>query len=228
MSNTVPDKATKAALKRYPTQFYGRTWIFWAGTLLLGPFAILLCTGMVLFWFDIEQPVDDGAVFEMVLFGLFGLLFLIMTFISAFQVLARQTPILKIYKEGLWIRTIGTPIRTRMDFLIALTLLWRLVTLQLFQIRTVRLQWENIEAIPAEKGTLTITGWLSKKHDDAFQRGSASELEPYTSPPYEPYSFGVSIDKVREVVLYFWYNPNSRETLSSWQFDFTFDKQFKI
>ena len=87
---------------------------------------------------------------------------------SAFRVYALQWPILKIYKEGLWIRTIGKPIKIDpvVDALFGILLLipimlWQLVTLQMFQTRTVRLRWENIDTKQTENWNLVIAGRLT-------------------------------------------------------------------
>jgi hypothetical protein len=213
--------------KKYPTRFYARTWLYWAGVLVFVPFTI----------FPLILIITEGTPDkEEMIAAIIGIsIFMVCLIACAFQVYARQRPILKIHKEGLWIRSIGVPIKYNVFvgcllgyfviFLIAFILVWQLITLQLFRIRIVRLKWENITEWQANKGTFTrkeqflIGGWYEKDYHD-FEQEFA--LEPYWGS-YESGDFGMAIGKVSEAILFYMHNPDARETLPSWQDDeFTF------
>jgi len=206
--------------KKYPIRFYGRTWMFWAGVWFLGPMTVTLCGGYLPF---IVQGGDPKGRIVLTIFCLTLISFVI---VSIFQVFARQLPILKIYREGIMIRSIGTPLASNgplmlrivcvlgpLGILFALPLvnLWRCITLQAFQIRTVYLRWESIEVMSGSG--IRITGWIDKDADADF--GQDAPLEPY-EVSYEADSFGISIDKVSETLLFFLSNPGARDALPSW------------
>jgi len=206
-------------LEKYPIRFYGRTWIFWACTLILGHIAVFGCIMGPLFWLDIIKPANGRPGYEAgIPLTIISSLLMPFAINFAFQVYALQWPILKIYKEGLWIRTIGTPIKID-PVLIALfglllhilITLWQFITLQMFQTRTVRLRWEDIDTKQAGNWDLVIAGRLNEANKDSF------DPEDWYYIAYGADSFGMSVAKVKGVVFYFQNNPDSRETLPSWQ-----------
>lgn len=217
--------------KIYPTRFYGRTWLAWAGVLILGPFAFLFCFMGSLLILGIEQKPDGCDGFALMCMGL---VFLLMVFFSIFQVFARQSPILKIYREGIMFRSIGTPFASHNLILgilssvggillaFPLIIFWQCITLQAFRIRTVRWRWENvyIEAEPGgyfwtkPSGGFSISGLIDKDADEYL--GQDAPLESF-AVSYQGDSFGMSIKKVNEAIFFFLYNPDSRESLPSWQ-----------
>jgi hypothetical protein len=146
-------------------------------------------------------------------------LFVLLFSACIFQVYARKRPIFKIYREGLWIRSLGTPISVNL-FLntlclfipIILIVFWQLITLQVFRVRTVRLHWENVDVMSGED-SLTIIDWFNKENLEDF--GKHMSMEHYTVS-YGAYSFRIPIDKVNEAVQFFLHNPDSRKMLPSW------------
>ena len=212
-------------LQKYPTCFYGRTFIFWAGVLFLCP------TVAIWFIIGLAHPLgfELNADFEMGLASMIlGLILLLLVLASFFQVFARQTPILKIYREGMMIRIIGTPIPINHDnmylqivvhtggilLLFPLVVLWQCITLQAFRIRTVHLRWENVE-VAWETGILHVKGLIDKNMNDVFDQKAASESDYAVS--YYTASFGTPIAAVNESVQFFLHNPDARESLPSWQ-----------
>ena len=210
-------------MQKYPTRFYGRTWVFWAGILFLIPFAVLCLVMGLLAILGNEQVSDPEAWGGFIIAGLFISL---LACACCFQVFARQTPILGIYQEGIIIRTIGSPVLVNNLilrilcafglFIIILPLigLWKCITLQAFRIRTVRLRWEKVVTILPDEKSLTIAGWFEKDHDGGFELDAAPEF--YHAVSYDTDSFGISIGKVIEAVVFNAFNPDSREMLPSW------------
>jgi hypothetical protein len=92
---------------------------------------------------------------------------------------------------------------------------WQMLTLQMFQIRTVRLRWENIvEAIPPDWATFAVAGYYDKDMNDVFEQENSQK---YFAVNYRPDSFGTSLKKVIEAVQFYYHNPDARETLPSWE-----------
>ena len=214
--------------QQYPTQFYGRTWMFWAGTMFLP----LLVVGWFImglsFLFGFDQPPDGADSREMgIVLIVASVLFMPMVFATIFQVYARQTPIFKMYREGIKVRLLWVPIQGSsrlalillsfvpplLVLLFVLTLFWRFVTFRLFRVQTFLLQWEDIVEIQTGYNNLTIACWF-KNDLDEFEQESTSEIWRF---PYEADSFGTSIRKVNESVQFFWDHPDAREFLPSWQ-----------
>jgi len=217
--------------KGYPTQFYGRTGQYWLIALFVVFPAICICSitavmillGLFGIIHGVKSPFDSDVIYGVIIFIFFILLAIAVTF----QLCVRQRPILKIYREGLWIRTIWTSSRINpilgcllgIAFGFILTVLlktfimvWHVITLQAFRIQTVRLRWENIDILPKDSA-FTFTGWCEKEYDDF---GQDIPLE-YCTVDYQADSFGTSIDKVIEGVQFFLHNPDEREMLPSWQ-----------
>ena len=208
--------------QQYPTRFYGRTWIYWVGVLVVGSLATLGCILGPLFCFDVINLGNGDPGFlpgiPMVMVSL-----PLMPFAIAFvvQVITRQLPTLIIYQEGIWIRVVETPIQDYpvlqvlqlAMFQIVFVMFWRLITGQMFQTPTYRLRWENIETIWTETGTFAITGWIDK---DRFDFEQDAPLK-YLTISCTVDSFGTPIRKVNESVQFFLHNPDAREFLPSWQ-----------
>ena len=224
--------------QKYPIQFYGNTWGYWlAALLVVFPAvgiccltAIIMALGAIDGGHDVKDFADDDVIYGVIIFIFFILLAVAFTF----QICARQRPILKIHKEGLWIRTIG--ISRRKDSVLgcllgavfgfalvvlfrAFIMVWHVITLQLFRIRIVRLRWEDITDVQDMQRTFThnrkfkIAGWYKKEYNDFEQEFS---LEHY-GILYDAREFSVPIDNVISAVQFFQYHPDERETLPSWQ-----------
>jgi len=223
-------------MQQYPIRFYGRTLLFWLGSVFFGPIVVFLFTMSVLAILGMipmdAQPIPEDVPPEAVgviniIISLFFMLPLVLA--SFFQVFARQTPVLKIYREGMIIRTIGVPIFLDSDnphlkvalgtgggiIIIPLIILWQCITFQAFQIRTIRLRWENVEVV-SETRILRINGLTDVDMNNGFEQDTTPK---YHTVSYETHSFGVAIDKVIESVESFLHNPDSREMLPSWQDD---------
>ena len=203
-------------MQKYPIQFYGRTWIYWMGIVFLGLPAIFICALVLLSLLGIIESVqaepNRGAEIQLIVAGLFWLLFFVA---CAFQLYALQTPCLAISKEGIIIRTIGTPIRFNLILNILFGYLPLLIgVLWQFRVRLVRLQWEDIDVVVNTR-TLEINGMIDNDVDDF---GRETTREQHTSI-FGTDSFGVAFDKVIESVQFFLHNPDAREMLPSWQED---------
>ena len=217
-------------MQKYPIRFYGRALLFLVGILASAPIAIVGClmvpiSLLVLVW---EPTIASIGYVAMIIFYL---LFMLLFVACIFQVYVRQRPILKLCKEGLWIRSLGTPIsinpflNTLFGFIpIIIAVLWQVVTLRIFRIQMIRLQWENVDVMSGEDN-LTITGWFDKDNLDDFGRNDL--LENY-SISYGVYSFREPFDKVIESVQFFLHNPDSREMLPSWQDDDIVSDRFAV
>jgi len=197
--------------EKYPTRFYGRSLLFWVGLLACLPF---LAWGFLLLPVFLFAPDIDMLV-VVIFFSLFILLFAA----CVFQIRNRKRPILTICKEGLLIRSLGTPINIdpylniMFGFVpIVIIVFWRLITLQMFRKRTVRLRWENVDVMAGEDG-LTIIDWFDKENNNDV--GRRASLEHYTIS-YGVYSFRESVGRVGESVQFFLHNSAAREELPSW------------
>ena len=219
-------------LKKHRTQFYARTWVCWAGVLLLGP--------LVVGWFVVGllvllEPPDDVDAHKMGIFTFALSLFLVpMVLSSIFQVFVRQSPTLKMYREGIKIRHVWEPIQFHGCTTALLTLVYpiamiiygffflcRFLTLRLFKIQTFHLQWENITEIQMEKNKFTIFGWVETDSND-FEQDTPPDLWFFS---YEENSFGTSIKKVIAAVQFFWDNPDARKKLPSWDKENSFENE---
>ena len=197
--------------------------------MLLVPFLYLLVSDMI----EQVDPDDPADLWFFILFV--GLLSIPTLSVSIFQVYVRQSPILKIYREGIRIREVWTPIQEtpflRVSaytggvflalFFIAFVMLWRFLTLQMFQTRTFYLRWENITDMWAERNEryveaetlITIVGLIEQDHNDSEQ----DALVEHKSFSFPTGFFGRPLGIVFEAVDFFGYNPDARETLPSWQ-----------
>ena len=210
-------------MKKYPIVFYGRTWMVWAGTLIFGHLVVFGCIMGPLFWLNMIKPANGHPGYEAgIPLTIISLLLLPIAIACAFQVFALQWPILKIYKEGLWIRSIGTRsqsnpalIGTGIDMiLILLIILWHLITLQMFRTQIICWRWEDFDLL-IKYGTFSIVGWFDQESNGGFEQ---QVPVPHTVF-YGGDSFEMSIDIVREAIQYYSGNPDLRENLPSWQND---------
>ena len=212
--------------QQHPTQFYGRTWIYWTGVLVLGPFVAFWSFVGALVLLDIE-PYNGMDKLVGIIPVSIGLLYAPMILVCCFQVFARQTPTLKIYQEGMIVRSFGISIRFDSNNLIGqylwhalgaiylpLIVLWQCITSQAFRIRTVQLRWENFDVIRwTETGSYAISGWSDKDRHDSAQDTPLEHIEISCTAD----SFGTPIAIVSESVQFFRHNPDARESLPSWQ-----------
>ena len=202
--------------------------MFWLGILCTGPFASLFC---LLGLQEIARAHEAGIPLLVI-----GGIFLFVSAACAFQVLARQFSLLRVYREGIEIRTIGTPIQVDPilhilgfgSLVMLLIAFWHFVTLQMFRIRTVRLPWETVVVIPTKR-TLAIAGWFDKENDNSFEdnpfRGNTLEdnsfeqetSSEYYAVSYDAHSFGTPIGKAIKTVQFFLFSADSRVVLPSWQ-----------
>lgn len=221
------------ATNEYPTKIYGKTWILWACTLIIGQVACMGCILGPLFWLDIlkradGQPGSFGGIHMTVI----GLLLMPVAILFAFQLLARQWPIIKIYKEGLEIREIGTPIQIDpilsiigIGFIIIiLVAIWQLITLQIFRTKTSRLRWDEIPYIMKDTGSFTIAVSSSSETKETFDESGHSPTVHYS---YGPDSFSLPTEKVDEIVRHYRYTPGARESLPGWDDDFSIYRSFE-
>ena len=191
-------------MKEYPNQFYGRKYDVWGSILFALPIVVgLLLCGEVMKDSDTRDRRDLGIVLLVI-----GMVVAPIPLVFTYRLYALQWPILKIYREGLEIRIIGTTLPETpawdvigiTQFSTMLILIWQFITLQMFRTRTVRLRWENITEMLVGKDFFSIAGRADKP----------------VLVSYKKYSFGIPTDAVNEAVQFFLWNADSRETLPSW------------
>ena len=216
--------------KKYPTRFYGRTFLPWAGLLFLGPCSVAWCIMGPLFFLGIGIAPDEADSIGLGIgCTIAGLLSLPVVCDCCFQVFARQSPVLQMYLEGIKIRVLWFPIQSRslltnslLLFPILPLLLYvfvtfvRFLTFRLFRTQTYHLQWGHIIEMPVVADTFAITGWKSKEHDDFGQLDDDTPIDTITFT-YEADSFGQPNAKVIKAVRRFLFNPDVRKVLPSWQ-----------
>jgi len=214
-------------MQKYPIRFYGKTWQYWLAALFVVFPAVGICCltaimmllGAIGIVRDVKSFGDNDVIYGVIIFAFFILLAIALTF----RLCALQRPILKIHKEGLWIRTIMTSDQINpylgcllgfflTSLLRAFTMVLQVITLQLFRIRLVRLRWENIDVV-VNMRTLEIKGMIDKDEDDF---GQETTREHHASI-FGTDSFGTSFAAVTESVQFYLHNPDSREMLPSWQ-----------
>jgi hypothetical protein len=141
-----------SASTKYPTKFFGKTWIYQVQFFVLGLFAIFSLTMGVLFHFRIIKPADgrkdvSTAVIALLSIGA-GLLPVVGT--AIFNIAARRRPIFRICREGIEIRSIGDSKIKRMVFLPKLVrVVLLIVTLQAFRAKILRISWDRLSHIDA-------------------------------------------------------------------------------
>ena len=194
-------------MKEYPIQFYGRTLDAWGVVLIIGPLVAAACiAGALLNWGFVEIPDNhDGSRDIGFLLLIVGTVIMTVPLVFMYRLYALQRPILKIFREGLEIRTVGTTLPDIQawditHYLTMFILIGQFVTLQMFRTRTVRLRWENIHEMFEGKGVFSLAG----RTDRPFRVS------------YGCYSFGMPTDEVNEAVQFFLWNADFRETLPSW------------
>jgi hypothetical protein len=189
-------------LKKYPTRFYARTLLYWAGVFTIGPFASIGC------YEGLSGKAGDASITITII----GLILAILVIAWVFQIFARRQPLLQFYREGIMIRLIGTRMPeyfVGIGMIIAVFIIyWQFITLKLFQIRTIHWRWENLEPMLPKKGTLWIAGESGKD----VPLGYATYSSTYETDPFVKY-----LDDVIEAVQFYYHNPDQRETLPSWQ-----------
>jgi hypothetical protein len=212
--NSIPTEA------QYPTRFYAKKVMFALGVLSFGPIAVGSCYVGILHRLDHVKGIGrDAGTSEIIS----GAALMILVVACAFQTLARLCPVIKIHKEGLRIRTLGTPPYFSVLSLISpvhlllfiITTIFLFVTLQMFRIRKYHLRWEQIESTLLARGTFTIAGLCGIEND----ADDAQETPPvFRSITYDEDAFGItSVEELNEAIQFFLSNPDARETLPSWQ-----------
>jgi hypothetical protein len=210
--------------KTYPTQFYARTFVHWAGCFILVPLIVFYCSVFV-------DPPKAQLTRGETITGVIGISLTTVLWIACiFQVRVRQTPTLKMYREGIKIRLLAAPTRFEILLLnitawigpvrfcvIIFLVFWQFLTLRLFQVQTFRLRWENLLDMPMEKNSFTLSGWIERDRGD-FEQDAPLEQWEF---PYQADSFGTPIGKVFEAVQFYQFHYDAQETLPSWQNDDT-------
>lgn len=206
--------------KKYPICIYGKRWILWAITIIFGGFACFCCIAGPLFWTGVFVAADRRPRHEAgIPLTVAGLVLIPLFMNSLFQLYARYWPLICIYKEGLQIRTIATPLRSDLiSDILGITLIlivfvaaWQLITLQMFRTQTFYLPWENL-MIRSQSGTLDLIFPLHQNLSDY------EEEQLFFS--YNQNSFNISVEKAKKAILYY-KNPASRESLQSWEKSFS-------
>lgn len=191
-------------MQEYPNRFYARTSDAWGCVLLTGPAAVAVCVAWVLVCANAIEISDTGLILMVV-----GMVLTAVAMIFAYRVYASQWPVLKICREGLEIRSIGTTlpdapswdITGLVYYMLLFLLIWQFVTLRMFRTRTTRLPWADIHEMLTGKDAFTIIGCVDKPFRVSYMK----------------YSFGVPTDSVCDAVEFFLHNPASRDSLPGWE-----------
>ena len=211
----------------YPNHFYGKTWMLWAQVLVLVPITCLACIMGPLFLCDAIHTADGRPGHEAgIPLTITGLILVPITVILVFHLFARQWPIIRIFREGLEIREIGT--RVQIDpilnifglrlFLFTFVILWQLGTLRLLRVRTTRLRWEEIMSIASDRVILEIIGIPIR--ETSFPN-SATMDSPTCIFAYDGNSLGVPPDYAGAILYDLFHHPEKRHLLQSWESDKT-------
>jgi len=183
------------------TKFYARTWILWAGCFLSGFFGGVIALALLLDS-DIDNPIPLIITFICILSVFIGF---------AFRLSTLQKPIFLIRKEGIEQRIIGVPFFSLIGgpalALFPFELTWRLLTRKFFQVRVVRIRWDEIDTIVLRSGHLNINGLVVEED------GTRINENPFD---FKADAFGVSIIKVEIALQYYRNNISDRENLTSW------------
>ena len=129
--------------------FYGKTWIYWAQLLILGPLGGFSLIMGILFWTgtftDVHGKARPEAGPPMTIIGLFLLL---VALVAVFNIVKRISPILRCYREGLELRIIGMnsfgdlsePIK---HFIGIFIVLWGIISLRSFRVHRSFIPWSK-------------------------------------------------------------------------------------
>ena len=201
--------------------------MLWAQVLVLVPITCLACIMGPLFLCDAIHTADGRPGHEAgIPLTITGLIFVPIAILLVFHLFARQWPIIRIFREGLEIREIGT--RVQFDpslnilgigfILCAFIALWQLLTLRMFRVRTTRLRWEEIMSIASNRVILEIIGIPIR--ETSFPN-SATMDSPTCIFAYDGNSLGVPPDYAGAILYDLFHHPEKRNSLQSWESDKT-------
>jgi hypothetical protein len=203
----------------HPTQFYGKTWIYWAQSIIFGGLTLfglimgpLFLTGAMK-RADGKPAEDAGIGLTAVTLG-----FMLPVFVVAvFNLRVRRAPLIQIWREGIETRLIG---RTSIDGVplvpAMVRIVWGFITMQSFRNRALRTFWPDVRGaqvagLPAMR-ILFVNGVFREIPD-----GPLIVTEPVANRViFQQVDFKRPLPVVAEAIAFYASNPRLCDRLPSW------------
>jgi hypothetical protein len=203
----------------HQTQFYGKTWIYWAQSIIFGLFAIFgLIMGPLFLTGTMERADGKPGTEAGIGITAVTLVFMLPAFVLAvFNLRVRRLPLVRICREGVEARLIG---RTSIDSVPLVPglvrFLWGLISTQSFRNRPVRVHWPDlmdaqVTGLPAMR-VLSINGIFREFHD-----GLLIVTEPVANQAvFQQTDFKRPLQDVANAISFYTSRESIRGSLPSW------------
>lgn len=193
-------------------RFYGKTWIFWAQLVILGPFGLFAVVLGERFWTgamtDANGNPRPAAGPPMVITGS---VLLVVCLMAALHVARRVRPIVRCYRDGIECRLIGETSLDRVPGVPRFVrLAWAILSLQGFGARRVRFAWPQFDR--ARVGGRLMAGWLALD-GSAVDARTGLDAGPVL---FAQVAFRVPLQDVAEALNGFAGDPAARGRLAAW------------
>ena len=203
--------------EEHTTEFRGKTWFYVVAAIVFGGLAVLSLVLGPLFLFEIAkdargQPAPDAGLALTIMSVPLTLAFVLFVF----NAMTHRRPILRICREGLVIRLIGTSALDHVPLVPAIIrLLWAIVSFQGFRQRIVFVPWDSLRR-------LEITGLpMVRKLLIAKETGRSAEIYETKIHLFEmtlpEAAFAVSLDVIAGTIAAYFRDEDLRQDLPSWE-----------
>ncbi len=199
------------------TEFRGKTWFYVVLAVVFGGLAVFGLVLGPLFLFEIAkdargQPAPDAGLALTIMSVPLTLAFALFVF----NAISHRRPILRVCREGLVIRLIGTSALDHVPLVPAiLRLLWAIASFQGFRQRIVFVPWDSLRS-------LEITGLpMNRKLLIGQETGRSQEFHETKIHLFEmtlsEAAFAVSLDVIAGTIAAYFRDEQSRQDLPSWE-----------
>lgn len=192
-------------------RFYGKTWIFWVQLIVFGGFAAFSMAMFAVFCAGALPPAS-GEISPGPPLLIFGIVFSVIAALAAFNIVARFTPIIRCYREGIECKLIGATSLDSVPLVPGLIrVAWTILSCQGFSSQRLRIAWEDF--VCARVGgmrmayVLTLVG-LAINTRTMHARDSLAFHQVALSD--DPQWVAQTLNRLAV-------NPGQREHLPSWQ-----------
>lgn len=206
-----------------PTQFRGKTWIFFAQAIIFGQFAVFALVLGPLFLTGAMKRADGRPATDAgIPLTVMGTIFAAVTALAVFNIVARRRPLVRLCREGIVVNRIGVSsldgVPAIPGFGRAMALLrvaWLVVSLQGFRQQLVYSPWESFRA--AQVSGLTMQRRLTI-FASFFRPPNEEEWPEHLGKwiTFEEVAFAVPLDHVAHSVTMYFTDVSARQRLPSW------------
>jgi hypothetical protein len=199
-----------------PCEFFGKRWIFFAQAIIIGGLAVFSLVMGPLFLLELVKDARNKPRPEAGFAMMIASVPLIVVFAAAmFNIRARRSPIIRIYREGIEVRRIGFSTLDRFPLPALVRVFWSLVSLQAFRQVKLRVDWPRYTgaAVTGASGARVLT--LRGEFFDAAGDPSGLLSRTTHAVAFAEHAFVRRLEAIATTIQCY-HDSDSRRNLASW------------